>query len=234
MATITLERRGSSLRYKTPKLQVSIPAPTQSIIYDQCGVPIGKKVAGSFQISGRIDCFNPVTEIQRVSYRYFFSNSPLDLVGLSADLLGAGAASPPAQPNGIFVPLPPGFIRLRQFFLNNPRLPVEKSVDGANYPLVDSCKVTIGTVEDKNLQAYGYTPECQAISRYGFSTTIARHSSITDGLALSNIDALSGYALFQQTATTPPVSNQDAMLTAWSALAGLPVVISVGAFEPLP
>lgn len=234
MATILLERRGSSLRYKTPKLQVSVPAPSQSIIYDQCGVPIGKKVAGSFQISGRIDCFNPVTEIMRVSYRYFFSNNPLDLVDLSTALLGAGAAGPPDSPSGIFVPAPPGFLRTREFFLGNPRLPVEQSIDGANYPLIDACKVTIGTVEDKNLQQYGYTTACSAISRFGYSTTLARHSSITDGSALSNIDVLSGYALFQQTTEAVPISNQDDMLTAWVALAGANVDIEVGAFEPTP
>lgn len=225
MADIVLSRRGSNLRYKTPKLQVSVPAPTQSIIYDQCGVAIGKKVAGSFQIAGRIDCFNPVTEILRVSYRYFYNNLPLDLAELTSDI------QDPTAPNGVFVPAPPGFLRTRTNFLNNPRLPIERSVDGANYPLEDVCGVTIGTVEDKNVQEYGYTLECQAISRYGFTTTVARHSSITDGMVNSNIATLSGFALLQQTAISPVTSNQDAMLTAWDGLKNVPLTISVGAFE---
>jgi len=235
MADIVLERRGSNLRYKTEKLQVSVPAPAQSIIYDQCGIPIAKKVTGSFQISGRVDCFQNVSEILRVSYRYFYNLDILDLTALGTDLNGAGAAGPAQPPEGLFVPNPPGFIRVRTNFLGNPRLPLETSIDGSNYALKDPCNVIIGTVEDKNLQKYGYdAATCKALTRYGYSTTVARHSSITDGAVAANIELLTGFALVQQTVEKPAVSNQEAMLTAWGALAGQNITLVIGSFEPTP
>lgn len=235
MADIVLERRGSNLRYKTEKLQVTIPAPSQSIIFDQCAVAIAKKVTGSIQISGRVDCFQPVSEIMRVSYRYLYNLDELDLNGLNVDLNGAGAAGPPAAPFGLFVPNPPGNIRVRDKFLQNPRLPLELSIDGSNYPLKDVCGVPIGTVEDKNLQRYGFdAATCKALTRYSYSTTLARHSSITDGMVASNIETLTGFALAQQTATKPALTDEAAMLTAWGAIAGVNLTISVGAFEVAP
>lgn len=232
---IVLSRRGNNLLFNTPKVQVAIPAPAQKSIFDQCGVAVAKRVTGSFQISGRVDCFQPVREILRVSYRYFYNLDELDLAGLGADLNGAGAAGPAPAPAGLFVPNPPGFINVKQTFLNQPQLPLELAIEGANFPLEDVCNVAIGTVETKNLQRYGFdTATCKALTRYGYSTTVARHSSITDGMVASNIDILTGFALIQQTAETPVVSNQEAMLTAWSALAGVPLTISIGAFEPTP
>lgn len=232
MADVVLLQKGANLSFQTKKLQVAVPAPSQRFLYDQCGKVIGKKVSGSFQISGRRDCFEQVQEIQRVSYRYFFFNDPLELEALQLSLNGAGAANPPTPPFGIFVPNPPGNIFIEDRFLNNPRLPLEREIKGYNGPLTDACGVTYGTVESKSVQLYGYVAAtCQAYSRYGYSTTIARHSSITDGFALSNIDVLSGYNLLQQTAETPAISNLDAMRTAWAALAGQNITLAVGAFE---
>ena len=224
MALITLTRKGGLLISKSPKLIVTVPAPQISPVYDQCAELQGYKVGGSFAVAGRIDCFQPVTEIMRVAFRYTYG------LGFA---LGDNNLSDDLEPASLFVPNPPGFLRTRQFFLNNPALPIERSVDGANYPLLDVCDVPIGTVEDKNVQRYSYTTDCKAISKYGYSTTVARHSSITDAMISDNIaEFLATFYLTEQS-NANLAAIEAAMLASWAQLAGPAIQLPIGAFEPI-
>lgn len=224
MATVTLARKGNLLISKTPKLIVTVPAPQVSAVYDQCAELQGYKVGLSYSISGRIDCFNPVTEISRGSIRYYYG------LGFAT---GDTNLSDELEVTNLFVPNPPGFLRVREFFLNNPALPLEHTVDGANYPLLDVCQVPIGTVEDKNVQRYSYTTDCKAISKYGFSSTIARHTSITDDNVTDQLTQLGQTFYLTEQANANLAAIEAAMLASWSGLAGIALTIPVGAFEPV-
>jgi len=223
MALITLLRRGSLLLSKTAKLIVAVPAPTIKANFDQCNILKGYTVGASYSIAGRVDCFQPVTEVARVSVRYTYG------LGFAA---GPGNLSDDLFPAGLFVPNPPGFLRTRTRFLNQPSLPIESTVDGANYPLTDICNVAIGTVEDKVVQRYSYTADCTAISKYGFSSTVARHSSITNvfiGEHISNL--MESFYLNEQSAASLALIEAE-MLSGWESLAGVAINLNVGAFEP--
>lgn len=224
MATVRLARKGNLLIFKTPKLVVTVPAPQVSPIYDQCAVLTGYKVGASYSISGRIDCFQKMTEVARVSVRYFYG------LGFAT---GDGNLSDDLEVLNLFVPNPPAFIRDREHFLNNPALPLERSADGSVFPLLDVCDVPIGTVDNKNVSKYAYTPDCTAIAKYGFSSTVARHSSVTADNITDHVTTLMQTFFLTEQANVGLAAIQNAMLLSWSQLTNDTIVIPVGAFEPI-
>lgn len=224
MGAFSLTRKGSLLIHKTPKLVVTVPAPQVSAVFDQCAELQGYKVAGSYAMSGRVECFDKMTEIARVSFRYYYG------VGFAT---GDGNLSDDLEATALFVPNPPGFLRARTFFLGNPALPLESTLDGANYPLLDVCDVPIGTIEDKNVQRYSYTADCRAVAKYGYSTTVARHASISDDMITEHITQLLNTFYLTEQGNADLTAIEFAMMASWGQLAGDTINLPLGAFEPI-
>lgn len=221
MAPLTFVREGDVLISRTPKVIGTVTAPAVDAIYDQCNVLTGFAFRGSYAIAGRLNCFDPVVDIQRVSFRANYALGNFGIPGLGEELV----------PTGLFVPNPPGFLKIREFFNGNPALPVERLVSGSNSPLRDVCKVVIGTKEKKTVQRYGFTAECQSITRYGFSSTVARHSSITDANISDTITALMTGMYLTEQASGVLATIDAALNDAWAAKAGVVIDVPLGAFE---
>lgn len=220
----TLLREGPLLKYKTKKTVVTVPAPTVRPVFNECAALQGYSVNGSYAISGRVDCFGQMLEVSRASWSYFYG------LGFAT---GDGNLSDDLEVTRLFVPNPPGFLDVRQHFQNNLALPVELSVDGSNTPLRDVCKVTIGSVEKKNLTRYSYTSNCIAITKYGYTTTVARHASITDDMVTEHLTQLGRTFYLTEQANPDVASIQAAMRASWASLAGTVITVPVGAFEPV-